>query len=73
MRYHFDIHEGAAVIPDDEGAEFATLEAARAEARAIVQDLAREDIRNGRSAHTWRVKIATCEGKVLDSTGLRYF
>jgi hypothetical protein len=73
MRYHFNIREGAAFIPDDEGAEFATLEAARAEARASVRDLASEDIRNGRPAHAWQVEITTSEGAVLESTGFRYF
>ena len=27
-RYYFDIQDGAQVVPDDEGAEFASLEAA---------------------------------------------
>jgi hypothetical protein len=73
MRYHFNICEGAAIIPDDEGSDFSTLEAARAEARLIVRDLASDDIRNGLPAQAWRVEIATSDGRVLDSTGLRFF
>ena len=73
MRYHFNIRDGAAVIPDEEGAEFATLKAARAEARASVRDLASEDIRNGRAAHAWRVEITNRDGTVLDSIGLHFF
>lgn len=73
MHYHFNIRDGAEVIPDEEGAEFATLEAARAEARSSVRDLASEDIRNGRPAHAWQVEIISCEGTVLDSIGARFF
>ena len=73
MLYHFNIRDGAAVIPDEEGAEFATLDSARAEARASLRDLAGEDIRNGRPAHAWRVEIANCHGTVLDSFGLIFF
>lgn len=73
MLYHINIRDGAVVIPDEEGAEFATLGAARAEARASLQDLAGEDIRNGRPTHAWRVEIANSGGTVLDSIGLILF
>jgi hypothetical protein len=73
MRYHFNIRDGAAVIPDQEGSEFATLKAARAEARASVRDLAVEDIQNGRPLHAWQIDISDREGTVLDSIGLQFF
>jgi hypothetical protein len=72
MRYHFNIRDGAAVIPDKEGSEFATLKAARAEARASVRDVAMEDIRNGGAAHAWSVEISNRDGTVLDSISLRF-
>jgi hypothetical protein len=71
MRYHFNIHQGPDVIPDKEGSEFATLEAARDEANASLGDLVGEAMRNGRRTNAWRVEITTCEGTVLDSVGLR--
>jgi hypothetical protein len=73
MRYHFNIRDGAAVIPDEEGSEFATLKAARAEARASVRDLAIEDIRNGRPVQAWQIDISNREGTVLDSISLQFF
>ena len=71
MRYHFNIHEGPKVIPDEEGSEFATLEAARAEASASLCDIVSEAIRYGQQSSAWRVEIANCEGTVLGSIGLR--
>ena len=72
MRYHFNIRDGAALIPDKEGSKFATLKAARAEARASVRDLAIEDIRSGGAARAWRVEISNHDGTVLDSISLDY-
>jgi hypothetical protein len=73
MRYHFHIRDGAAVIPDEEGSEFASLDAARAEAVASVRDLAIEDIRCGSAVRDWRVEISKRDGTVLDSIGLNFF
>ncbi|HEX4370145.1 MAG TPA: hypothetical protein VH019_02270 [Rhizomicrobium sp.] len=72
MRYHFHIRDGAAVIPDEEGSEFATLDAARAEAIASVGDLAIEDIRNHSAVRAWRVEISDRDGTVLASIGLNF-
>ena len=71
MRYHFNIHEGPQVFRDEEGSEFATLEAARAEAGASLCDIVSEAIRYGGRSSAWRVEIATCEGTVVGSVGLR--
>lgn len=70
MRYHFNIRDGATFIPDEEGSEYATLRAARAEAIANVRDVAIEDIRNGSAARAWRVEISNRDGTVLDSISL---
>jgi hypothetical protein len=72
MRYYFNIHDGAEIISDEEGCEFASLGAAYAEARASIRDLASEDIRNGCPTQKWRVEIATREGTVLDSVGVQF-
>jgi hypothetical protein len=67
MRYHFNIRDAAGLIPDDEGSEFADLNAARAEARASARDLAVDDLRCGVPVHPWRIEIADDDGMVLDS------
>jgi hypothetical protein len=66
MRYHFNIRDGASVIPDEEGGEFADLNAARAEACASACDLAADDLRCGQPADQWRIEIADDQGTVLD-------
>jgi hypothetical protein len=66
MRYHFHIRDGAGVIPDEEGGEFADLNAARAEACASACDLAADDLRCGQPADQWRIEIADDQGTVLD-------
>ena len=73
MRYHFNIHEGAEVIPDKEGSEFATVTAALAEARASLLDIVSDDIRSRRPALDWRIEIATPEGRVIDNISLDFF
>jgi len=73
MRYHLNVRDGAELIQNKEGGEFATLKAACAEARASVQDLATEDIRSGRPAHEWRVEIANRDGAVLGTVGVSFF
>ena len=71
MRYHFHIREAADVIADEEGAEFASLKAARAEARASLRDLVMEDLKNGRPSRAWCVDISTHDGTVLDCISLQ--
>jgi hypothetical protein len=66
MRYHFHVREAAGLIPDDEGAEFADLKAARAEACASACDLAADDLRCGQPVDQWRIEIADDQGIVLD-------
>ena len=66
MLLHFHLHDGEALIADEEGSEFANLEAARIEARASLKELAVEDIRSGRSPRNWQIRIADPAGFVID-------
>ena len=66
MRYHFHIRDAEGLIPDEEGSELASLEAARAEARASAQDLVANDLRGGRTTPQRRIEIADARGTVLD-------
>jgi hypothetical protein len=67
MRYHFNIRDTAGLIRDEEGDDFASLEAACAEARASVRDLLADDLRCGKPAPERRIEIADERGVVLDS------
>jgi len=73
MRYHFNLRDGTDVIPDDEGSEFATFSAARAEARASLLDLVKDDLRSGRPAINWHIEIADRQGRLIDSISLDFF
>jgi hypothetical protein len=67
MRYHFNLHDADGIILDEEGSEFASLEAARIEARAAAKELAMEDMRNDKLSHAWQVVITDPNGRVLES------
>jgi len=73
MRYHFNLRDGTEVIPDEGGSEFATFAAARAEARASLLDLVKDDLRSGRPAVDWRIEIADHQGRLIDSISLNFF
>ena len=73
MRYHFNLREGAEIIPDKEGSEFATFAAARAEAHASLLDIVGDDIRSGQPVINWRIEIADRQGKVIDTISLDFF
>jgi hypothetical protein len=72
MRYHFNLREGADAIPDQEGSEFATFAAARAEARASLLDIVGDNIRSGRAAVEWQLEIADCNGSVIETITFDY-
>ena len=46
-RFHLDVREGSCFWPDDEGSEFADLEAAEHEAVVTAISIGRELLRNG--------------------------
>jgi hypothetical protein len=66
MRYHFHIRDAEGLIADEEGSELASLDAARAEARASAQDLVANDLRGGQTIPERRIEIVDESGAVLD-------
>ena len=70
MHYHLNIREIAGLICDDEGGEFATLEAARDEARASMRDLMMDDLRGAGCVQERQIEITDHRGAVLDSIGI---
>jgi hypothetical protein len=46
-RFYFDVREGARFAPDDEGLEFASLEAAEHEAACAAADIGRDRLPKG--------------------------
>jgi hypothetical protein len=64
-RYYFHIRDGWNVIPDEEGMELSDIYAARAEAYASADDLAREALRDGTRIGAWAIVIADQSGKIL--------
>jgi hypothetical protein len=62
IRYYFHIRDGWDLIPDDEGIEFPSLDAARAEAYASANDLSRTS-----HSRVCSVQVADRDGNVLGS------
>jgi hypothetical protein len=59
-RFYFDVREGATFIPDEEGLEFASLDAAEHEAACTAVEIGRDrlptgDAREVRNEHRQRV------------------
>ncbi len=46
-RFYFDVREGARFIPDDEGLEFGSLEAAESEAATTAAEIGRDRLPTG--------------------------
>ena len=46
-RFYFDVREGARFVPDDEGLEFASLEAAEHEAACTAAEIGRDRLPTG--------------------------
>lgn len=65
IRYYFHIRDGWDVIPDEEGMELPTLGAARTEAYASADDLARAAIQDGTSVAAMAIQIADHAGNIL--------
>jgi hypothetical protein len=65
-RYFFHLRKDEDLIPDDEGAEFEDLTAARTEAAHTCRELAIEEIRRGGPVAFCNVEIWDESGKVLD-------
>jgi hypothetical protein len=46
-RFYFDIHDGAVALPDQDGAELPSLQAAKREASALAAEIARDLLSEG--------------------------
>jgi hypothetical protein len=56
--YHLHLRRTGVRLPDEEGADFPSLEAAREEAILSARDLLATHIRNGRLQIDWSIEIA---------------
>lgn len=65
MRYFFDIRDKRGLMPDDEGADFHTLEDALSEAKASAKDIAVQNIRNGQRPDSSCVEVRDERGQVV--------
>ncbi len=64
-RYYFDEYDGETVTQDDEGLELDGIEAARAEARKALPDIARDVLPEDGDRRTMVVKVRDEAGKVV--------
>ena len=64
-RYYFDEYDGETVTQDDEGLELDGIEAARAEARKALPDIARDVLPEDGDRRTMVVKVRDEAGTVL--------
>ena len=64
-RYYFDEYDGYTVTQDDEGLELDGIEAARAEARKALPDIARDVLPEDGDRRTMVVKVRDEAGTVL--------
>ena len=64
-RYYFDEYDGDTVTQDDEGLELDGIEAARAEARKALPDIARDVLPEDGDRRTMVVKVRDEAGTVL--------
>lgn len=67
-RYYFDIREGDAFAPDDEGLELSGVEAAQEEAALSLADMARDAVRGSSKQthpHTMQIEVRDDDGPVL--------
>jgi hypothetical protein len=67
-RYFFDVRDGGDVIPDEEGMELSTIDAAQNEATRALADMARDEVRtrNGNgSACDLIIEVRDDDGPVM--------
>ena len=64
-RYFFHIRDGSRLIPDEEGMELASIDAAWIEAHASADDLARQAVRAASSRGPWAVEVSDYAGVVF--------
>ena len=66
-RYYFHIRDSWNLIPDEEGMELPTMNAARTEAYASADDISRAAIQDGLNVQACAIEIADQAGNILDS------
>jgi hypothetical protein len=71
VRYYFHIYQRGALIPDEEGSECLTLEAAKLEAKASAADLARQALARGEPADGLCVEIRDEDDRILAALTIR--
>jgi len=69
-RYYFHIIDGSQLIPDDEGMELPSLEAAWDEANMSVADLERASIQSGTALGASGVEFTDEDGNLLGCVDL---
>ena len=63
--YYFDLRDGDALIPDEEGVELTTLDAAHDEAARALTDMAKDDVRAGGPTCSLGIEVRDQLGPVL--------
>jgi hypothetical protein len=69
--FFFHIQDRFGHIPDEEGAEFATLEQAKEEAKATARDIARQWLNEGGPADEQCIEIRNSGGEVITTLSVR--
>jgi hypothetical protein len=64
-RFHLNIFNGDGDAPDEEGQDFADLDAARAEAIRGIRSLLADELGRGAIALNGRIEIADVDGHVV--------
>jgi hypothetical protein len=65
MRYHFNIHNGAGFVEDEEGRELADLEAARAEGLKGIRSIVGEEVLKGILDLDGRLEVCDRDGTLV--------
>ena len=68
-RYHFNIHNGVGLVPDEEGLELTDLSAARSQAIDGIRSVISDEARRGFVDLSGAIEIADDEGNVLEVVG----
>ncbi len=67
MRYYFHLVNGQEAIPDDTGLELIDLETGKARAQQVISELREEVGTAAENWASWRLDIASPEGRRLHS------
>ncbi len=70
-RLHLHIHDGAGLIQDEEGREFASIDDARQSAVQSARELLSEELAQGLLKLAGWIEIADAQGRFLDRVSFR--